>query len=489
MLYNTLNLSHNAPTFDNTVSASYKGKMLSDFPTLVSEWFYFRNGDLKPENIPAGSNKKYWWICSECDNEWEAIANNRTKGRGCPACSNKALHIDGRNSISSTHPQLAAEFHPTRNGNLSPDFLVAGTNKDIWWICSECDNEWVAKGSHRKRGRGCGVCSKGRKFVHTDGRNSLETLHPTLAKEWHPTKNGKLGPENFTAVSGKIKWWLCLECSNEWEASISNRVRGNTGCNACSNKRVHTDGRNSLQSMYPKIAEEWHPTKNGNLRPEEVLAGMQAKAWWLCSLCQNVWDTRPYLRTKMDYGCPACTNKRLHIDGRNSLATTNPKLAAEWHPTKNGNLRPEDIINGARRVCWWLCPECTKDWPTRVDHRIRGSICPDCAKSGFSPNKPAYYYVNEIFNPETNQRLYYKGGISLDWRVRLNQLKRNLPEEYRIINLEQIYFNLGIKAQKLEKKLLAIEQIRAEKQDFGGGTELFVCNPLDYARVNGFLDD
>ena len=44
------------------------------------------------------------------------------------------------------------------------------------------------------------------------------------------------------------------------------------------------------------------------------------------------------------------------VKGENDLATVNPVLAKEWHPTKNENLNPEDITSGSSKEVWWLCP-------------------------------------------------------------------------------------------------------------------------------------
>jgi len=30
-------------------------------------------------------------------------------------------------------------------------------------------------------------------------------------------------------------------------------------------------------------------------------------------------------------------------------------LLAEWHPTKNGGLRPEDVNSSAKLRVWWRC--------------------------------------------------------------------------------------------------------------------------------------
>jgi hypothetical protein len=34
-----------------------------------------------------------------------------------------------------------------------------------------------------------------------------------------------------------------------------------------------------------------------------------------------------------------------------------PELLSEWHPTKNKDLKPEDLTIGSRKKVWWKCPE------------------------------------------------------------------------------------------------------------------------------------
>ena len=49
--------------------------------------------------------------------------------------------------------------------------------------------------------------------------------------------------------------------------------------------------KNSLQDLYPNVAKEWHPTKNGLLKPDNFNAGSEYKAWWLCTTCGYEWET------------------------------------------------------------------------------------------------------------------------------------------------------------------------------------------------------
>lgn len=43
---------------------------------LVAEWDFKRNGDLKPTDVIASSNKRVWWKCKE-GHEWSGLIANR----------------------------------------------------------------------------------------------------------------------------------------------------------------------------------------------------------------------------------------------------------------------------------------------------------------------------------------------------------------------------------------------------------------------------
>src|SRR5438445_7937538 len=130
--------------------------------------------------------------------------------------------------LSVTHPQLAAEWHSTKNGDLRPENITAGSSKKVWWKC-QFGHEWDATVSNRVLGRGCPYCSNRK----VDKSNCLTTTRPELVAEWHPTKNGELRPEQFTAGSGEKVWWKCPAADDhEWQASIYSRAPG-IGCPYC----------------------------------------------------------------------------------------------------------------------------------------------------------------------------------------------------------------------------------------------------------------
>ena len=140
------------------------------------------------------------------------------------------------------------------------------------------------------------------------GINDLATLYPEIGKEWHLIKNAPLISAEVTSGSGKKVWWQCSKFKHhEWDAVVKSRTQRGDRCPFCSNKRVSPE--NSLSSLYPEIAKEWHPTKNGDLTPDDVVNGSHTKVWWQCSKFKNhEWDARIKDRTRSNgpTGCPDC---------------------------------------------------------------------------------------------------------------------------------------------------------------------------------------
>ena len=270
-------------------------------------------------------------------------------------------------------PTLAAQWHPTKNGRLTPDQVSRGSGKKVWWVCDK-GHEWEAAILHRTSGSGCPVCA-GKKVL--PGVNDLATTHPNIASQWHPNKNGSLAPEQVTSMSGKTAWWVC-DKGHEWNSQIASRTSGR-GCPYCAPYGgVVLKGYSDLLTVNPGLAAQWHPTKNGSLTPDQVTRGSGKRVWWLCEK-NHEWEATVSNRTK-GRGCPYCVNRKI-LPGFNDLATANPTLSAQWHPTKNGTLSAEHVPTNCDKKVWWLCPDCGHEWEAKVANRTNGTGCPKCARA------------------------------------------------------------------------------------------------------------
>lgn len=269
-----------------------------------------------------------------------------------------------RPKLPETRPELVSEWHPTKNQGLAVSTLTTFSNKRAWWLC-EKGHEWEARIADRSTGQGCPYCS-GQRACHD---NCLATVNSKLAKQWHPTKNGSLGPSKVMPGSGKKVWWQCPE-GHEWKATINSRSWGK-GCPYCAGRLSVRDTR--LSTTNQELVSEWHPTKNDDLTPENVTTSSNRRVWWRCANGHE-WVAYVFNRAR-GYGCPYCSGALATPE--NCFATLNSHLVPEWHPTKNGDLTPYMVTRASRREVWWVCAA-GHEWKARISSRARGHGCHTC---------------------------------------------------------------------------------------------------------------
>lgn len=289
--------------------------------------------------------------------------------RDCILINDLRILSERQDSLAVKNSEVASEWHPTKNKKTNPSNVSCFSHMSVWWF-GKCGHEWRARIDHRHNGAGCPYCS-GRNVI--SGETDLETISPQIAKQWHPTKNGDRTPNNITAKNKCKAWWIC-EFGHEWESSIGARVDG-TGCPYCSGRNA-ISGENDLATTNPELASDWHQTKNGELKPTDVLAGSGKRVWWL-GKCGHEWEAS--IRERINgTQCPICAN-RVVLAGYNDLQSRFPEIAAEWHPTKNNDLTPNNIVYGSNKDVWWMCGK-GHEWHTSIVKRTaRGHGCPYCS--------------------------------------------------------------------------------------------------------------
>jgi hypothetical protein len=79
-------------------------------------------------------------------------------------------------------------------------------------------------------------------------------------------------------------------------------------------------------------------------------------------------------QTRTWNGCSITDTSRRRVG---SLADRNPELAKEWHPTRNGDLTPDQVTPGSSRKVWWRC-SLGYELGAILVNRTCGHSCPDC---------------------------------------------------------------------------------------------------------------
>ncbi len=213
-------------------------------------------------------------------------------------------------------PELLSEWIHDQNPYDAAN-VSAGSPFLAFWRCKSCQHEWKARVSNRCRlGHGCPRCAG----VKIDASQSIATLHPEMMEFWHRTKNAHLDPSTISAGSKERAWWKCKVCDHEWESYVFNKAKKGVGCPKCSGQ--FASEHNCLENLYPEIAAELHPTKNGILTGRSITGKSGQKVWWICPLCLNEYDAKVVNRTHRGSGCPLCASDSV---GRQ----TAERLAAE----------------------------------------------------------------------------------------------------------------------------------------------------------------
>jgi hypothetical protein len=53
-------------------------------------------------------------------------------------------------------------------------------------------------------------------------------------------------------------------------------------------------------------------------------------------------------------------------------------VAAQWHPSKNGDSLPQHFLPNSHENVWWKCED-GHEWKASIESRTRGARCPICS--------------------------------------------------------------------------------------------------------------
>jgi hypothetical protein len=371
----------------------------SKFSELRKDWDEDANGCEAPNNLPI-SSRKYWWKCT-FGHGYEASTGHRSRGQGCPYCSNKQI-IAGFNDLETTHPILFGELS---SEEMVPNrsLVSAGSDRKLQWVCPKCRAHYIASVASRVRGSACPVCAN---LKVIEGINDFSTTHPDLAMMWDFEKNLTKKPTEIVKGSNKKFFWRC-DLGHSFQMS-PNGLSENI-CPVCSNRVVEV-GLNDLATLFPRFAAEW--SSANTFSPSEVVPGSPKQAFWNCgqghSFRQRI---NAHVRGQ---GCPYCTNTRV-LRGFNDLATTHPALLDEWDWERN-KRSPHEVMAGTNAKLWWKCVA-GHSWAASGNKRVNERGCPSCAAGGFDSTMPATLYW--LSHPRLRAM---KVGITGQDKLRLNNL-------------------------------------------------------------------
>ncbi len=418
----------------NRIKAGAK-TLAEEHPEIADEWHPTLNAPYLPSDYTSYSGAEVFWHCKKCGSDWRATINNRVGNQsGCPVCSGNAIKR-GYNDLQTIDPELASEWHPTRNYPLTPQTVGASSNKNIWWIC-RFGHEYRCRIVDRRKGVGCSECSKRFRTSLTEQtiRFYISRYYDSVLSGYRPSfLNGAeidiYIPEEKTGIEydgqqyhknvrrDQKKDALCAQngitlirirepncpviirddptiiLSDLSDASLSEGIDKLIIClgikdageiDVAKDKRAiisffrDSAISGSVDEVFPSLAQEWDIGLNEGLLPSNIPATYSKdKYYWKCKKCGYSWSASLGERIRGS-SCPVCAGKII-VPGINDLATTHKWLAEEWHPDKNKPLTAKDVSKGSAEKVWWKCSKCGNEWAVRIKNRVNGAGCPKCS--------------------------------------------------------------------------------------------------------------
>ena len=169
------------------------------FPEIAKEWDTGRNG-FPASAIGVGSRRMFWWRGS-LGHSYQIAVATRIRTKGCRICSApghgervRLAKLSRSRTLAEARPDLAADWHVSKNGDLAPGRVSYASKLQVWWQCLH-GHEWQTSPSARQRGTGCPKCYERRRGeiirasrLKQAGRSFAEA-YPLLVAEWDYDRN------------------------------------------------------------------------------------------------------------------------------------------------------------------------------------------------------------------------------------------------------------------------------------------------------------
>lgn len=298
-------------------------------PDIAAEWDYELNKGITPYEISYGCGKPYYWICPNGHDSYLKSPNKRTsQNAGCPECRKGRQTSFAEQAVfyyvRQYYPDAINRYKEIFDNGMELDIFIPSIRLGI-----EYDGVAYHKKSHFDREQKKYLICKQNKIrlirikeqnLDEIWGNNLDLADEIFQTEYDGKDILKL-EDTIRQVIKKIAWKIPDVNIDRDEMQIREL------------SAAFFKGK-SLADMFPDIAKEWHPTKNGKLTPYNVSYGSDYRAKWICLKCGHEWKTAVNKRTHEKTGCKKCYLERIKTECPNNVAilqfSLDGKFIREW---------------------------------------------------------------------------------------------------------------------------------------------------------------
>jgi hypothetical protein len=378
---------------------------------------------------------KHVWKCANVHHPpFEAMPNDvRHKDSNCPYCTNRSVCFV--NCLAYVNPVLADEWHPTKNGDLTPWDIVPGYGTKVWWQCSlNPEHEWETRPIDRLT-RGCRQCWEKSKTSMPEQAiyYYLKKIFPkTENKFLHPNLDNKQEIDIFVPEIN-----LAIEYDgfpfHEKPKEIQKDEKKNEKLKELGIPliRVRSEGLPDINFYDAHVLTHYYGNRYYNSLDNNILEIFDfIKEQFTNILSFELLNKMNELTPDFQKDRFAIRNEFLIAAKSNNLSITHPEIAKLWHPTENGSLKPEHFTYGSNESVFWLCENGhTTELSIKQKCKVKAK-CVTCQSLGFlfpeiaklwHPTRNGDLTPMDVYSKGNTQKYWWKGKCKHEWEE-INEL-------------------------------------------------------------------
>lgn len=176
---------------------------------------------------------------------YNLISTNKVNIFGTSICNNKLIIRKFKknsiviNSLLGNEDAIKLVKEYSTWNSISLDELSMQSNKEVFWHCFVCNNDYKSTPNRRLnsvRNRNCPYCAG---YKVKKGFNDVATTHPYILLDWDFESN-VINPYEITAGSSHVANFKCKICGCKYSSPVSTKTRAgreNLGCPDCAARR------------------------------------------------------------------------------------------------------------------------------------------------------------------------------------------------------------------------------------------------------------
>ena len=196
------------------------------------------DNSITPRMAPRGSEKRFWFVCTECNHTYDSVLYILKNENHCPYCANQRLcekeDCEPCFNKSCASHAMATSWSP--QNILTPRQVFLQSNKKIHFNCLACKHTYQTTPNHYfNRNGSCPYCTNKYLCDNTDCTscfNKSFASHPKIGC-WSPKNT--IQPRNVFQGSETRCIFNCDTCHTEFESKLYNVLTG-YWCPFCKNK-------------------------------------------------------------------------------------------------------------------------------------------------------------------------------------------------------------------------------------------------------------